>query len=30
MVSGNENNNNLILDPGYIGTMYPGTFRKIS
>jgi ferric-dicitrate binding protein FerR (iron transport regulator) len=28
MVSGNENKNNLILDPGYIGTMSPERSEK--
>lgn len=28
MVSGNENNNNLILDPGNIGTMFPERSEK--
>jgi transmembrane sensor len=28
MVSGNENNKNLILDPGYIGTMLPEHSEK--
>jgi ferric-dicitrate binding protein FerR (iron transport regulator) len=28
MVSGNENNNNLILDPGYIGTMFQKRSEK--
>jgi ferric-dicitrate binding protein FerR (iron transport regulator) len=28
MVSGNGNNNNLILDPGYIGTMFPESSEK--
>jgi transmembrane sensor len=28
MVSGSENNNNLILEPGYIGTMFPEHSEK--